>query len=118
MDGARVYYTDQNLVPANAEMPGEQEFDAAENKFMHFVRECQVRDAYVYREQLKANAQRGQFFLRVEMEHLVAFDDPLVAQLRNQPQDFMKVFERAVQLIYLNDLYDETDPEMEVCPKF
>jgi len=85
---------------------------------MHFIRECQVRNSYIYREQLKNNAQRGNYFLKVDMEHLVAFDDPLVTQFRNNPNDYIKVFESAVQTIYQNDFYDETDPDLEPAPRF
>jgi len=42
---------------------------------MHFVRETQIRNTYIYRDQLKSNAQRGKYFLKVDMEHLIAFDD-------------------------------------------
>lgn len=97
MEGDRIYYTDQNLVNGGNEGNQDaQRFSDAENKFMHFVRECQVRNTYIYREQLKANAQRQKYFLKIDMEHLVAFDDPLVTMFRNEPTDFLKVFETAV----------------------
>lgn len=85
---------------------------------MHFVRECQVRNTYIYREQLKSNAQRGKYYLRVDMEHLSAFDDPLVTQFRLKPNDYVRVFESAVAIIYQNDFYDETDPDLDPAPKF
>lgn len=108
MNGNQVYYTDQQLVANDRHDDFNiSNFAEAENKFMHFVRECQIRNIYIYREQLKANVQRGKYFLKVDMEHLVAFDDPLVAQFRTNPNDYLKVFERAVQIIYQNDLYDE-----------
>jgi len=105
-----IYYTDQQLVqnPADQDM-GQGDFQIAEHKFMHFVRECQVRNVYIYREQLKSNAQREKYFLKVDMEHLVAFDDPLVTLFRNNPTDYIKVFESAVQTIYRNDFYDEAE---------
>lgn len=96
----------------------QESFEVSENKFIHFVRECQVRDIYIYREQLKSNALRGKHFLKVEMEHLMAFDDPLVQSLRNDPETYIKIFERAVELIYQNDFYDETDPDLDPAPKF
>lgn len=97
MDGAQIYYTDQNLI-------NQQDYDAApredlqisENKFIHFIRECQVRNSYIYRDQLRQNSQRGKFFLRVEMEHLIAFDDPLVTALKKEPHIYLVVFEKAV----------------------
>ena len=36
-----------------------------ENKLMHFVKETKVDDVFIYREQLRSNALRGLYFLRV-----------------------------------------------------
>jgi DNA replication licensing factor MCM5 len=52
------------------------------------------------------------------MDHLQAFDDGLVRCFRNNPSDYIKVFESAVETIYRNDYYDETNPDMEIAPKF
>ena len=58
MDGSRVYFTDQQLVQPMQDVNNENEnYEVAGNKFMHFIRECQVRNTYIYREQLKSNAQ-------------------------------------------------------------
>lgn len=37
---------------------------------------------------------------------------------RAQPNDYLKVFEAAIATIYSNDLYDETNPDLESNPKF
>jgi len=52
------------------------------------------------------------------MDHLHAFDDMLVKCFRNNPSDYIKVFESAVETIYRTDYYDEMNPDMEVSPKF
>jgi DNA replicative helicase MCM subunit Mcm2 (Cdc46/Mcm family) len=52
------------------------------------------------------------------MEHLHAFDDGLVRLFRNNPTDYIKVFESAVETIYRTDYYDEMNPDMEVSPRF
>ena len=52
------------------------------------------------------------------MEHLHAFDDLLVRSFRNGPTDYIKVFESAVETIYRTDYYDESNPDMEISPKF
>jgi DNA replication licensing factor MCM5 len=96
----------------------QQSLAEAENKFMHFIRETQVNNIFVYREQLQSNAQRGKYFVKVDMEHLHAFDDILVRNFRNSPNDYIKVFESAVEIIYKTDYYDEMNPDMEVSPRF
>lgn len=52
------------------------------------------------------------------MDHLHAFDDVLVKCFRNNPTDYIKIFESAVETIYRTDYYDETNPDMEIAPKF
>ena len=117
MDGNIVYTSNQNLVQGN-DMGNVDDNNMVENKFIHFVRECQVRNTYIYREQLKNNTQRGKYFLRIEMEHLMAFDDPLVSMFRRNPAKYIKIFEEAVAIIYKNDFYDESNPELEEDPRF
>ena len=89
-----------------------------ENKFMHFVRETQVGDTYIYREQLKSNAQRDMYFLRIEIDHLQAFDEGLVTAFRNDPVTYINVFESAVQTIYRADYFGDLQPFDFECPKF
>lgn len=52
------------------------------------------------------------------MEHLNAFDDPLVQDFRREPSTYIKTFEEAVATIYRNDYYDESNPDMDPAPKF
>jgi DNA replicative helicase MCM subunit Mcm2 (Cdc46/Mcm family) len=52
------------------------------------------------------------------MEHLQAFDDDLVKLFRSNPQDYIKVFESAVETIYKTDFFDETNPDFEPSPRF
>jgi hypothetical protein len=56
-DGAVIYHTDQNLRNGNFDNNFEQNsLLEAENKFLHFIKEIQVRNTFIYREQLKSNA--------------------------------------------------------------
>jgi len=55
MDGEQIYCSDQHLVNQAADMNnvmGSITFSEAENKFMHFVRETQVGNTFIYRDQL------------------------------------------------------------------
>ena len=50
-EGDRVYYTDQQLINVGGDNMNEAtSFAETENKFMHFVRETQVGNSYIYRE--------------------------------------------------------------------
>uniref|UniRef100_A0A7S3CJV1 DNA replication licensing factor MCM5 n=1 Tax=Strombidium rassoulzadegani TaxID=1082188 RepID=A0A7S3CJV1_9SPIT len=119
-EGEQIYCLDQNLITNEGLGGVDMDYTLAEteNKFIQFVREAQFRNTYIYREQLKNNAQRGLYFLRIEMEHLIAFDDGLVTAFRNNPAQYLKVFESAVEMIYRVDYYDDSDPDMDPAPKF
>lgn len=118
-DGGNVYYTDQHLISGpQDQFDNDRSFAETENKFMHFVRETQVRNTYIYREQLRSNAQRGNYFLKIDIEHLMNFDEQLVSVFRQKPADYIKVFERAVEAIYRTDYMDELSPELYEAPKF
>jgi DNA replication licensing factor MCM5 len=85
---------------------------------MHFIRETQVNNTFIYREQLQSNSQRGKYFLKIDMEHMNAFDEMLVRSFRANPSDLIKVFESAVETIYRTDYYDEMNPDMDESPRF
>ncbi len=63
-------------------MRSEMNLSDAELKFMHFIQEHQEHNVFSYREQLQKNAKEGKFFLRVSMEHILNFDEPLNQMLR------------------------------------
>lgn len=118
-EGEQVYYTDQNLL--NTELqPNNEKYSLAEAelKFMHFLKETQENNIFIYREQLKNNALRGNHFFRFDMGLLDAFDQQLAKNFRDYPLDHIKTFERAVEIVYRNEIFDENNPDMEESPKF
>jgi DNA replicative helicase MCM subunit Mcm2 (Cdc46/Mcm family) len=74
--------------------------DDAYMKFMHFILEVQVKNTYIYREQLQNNANKGSYFLKVDMDDLNNFDEQLSLTLRSYPSEYIPVFEKAVQQVY------------------
>lgn len=60
----------------------------------------------VYWEQLKANAQNEQFFLKVDMEDLINFDNRLGEAIRQQPNVYIDIFEQACYEVYKQTLPD------------
>ena len=101
-----MFYTDQQLVNNEDGYNKEYMLHQAEIKFMHFIRSTEENGVYIYREQLKNNSLRGQYFICFEMLHLTNFDENLAQAFRQNPSDFIKVFETAVATIYKNDFYD------------
>lgn len=118
-EGEQVYFTSQNLFNQenNQAQDGNTDLNN-EVKFMHFIRSVQVDGIFIYREQLKNNALRGQYFLKFDREQLEAFDEQLAQHFKTKPSDCIKVFESAVETIYRNDIYDEMNPDLPESPKF
>ena len=119
-EGEQVFFTNQNLVNPDASINdhNQSHLSMAEAKFMHFIRSVQVDGIFIYREQLKNNALRGQFYLKIDREQLEAFDEQLASNFKNMPGDYLNVFETAVETIYRNDIYDEMNPDLPEAPKF
>lgn len=119
-EGERIFYTDQNLInnevgPNNNDKLNQHD---AENKFMHFIRQTQEDNIFVYREQLRNNAQRGNYFLKFDMAKLQAFDDQLATEFKERPAELIKTFESATQIVYNTEIFEPDNVDMEECPKF
>ena len=52
------------------------------------------------------------------MSRLIAFDEKLAQDFKDYPTDYIKTFERAVQIVYANEIYEAQNPDMEESPKF
>ena len=84
---------------------------------MFFIQQEQDNNIFIYREQLKSNVLRGDYYFRFEMKRLQAFDEQLCQSFKNNPQEYSKSFERAVEIVYQNVIYDESE-EMEKTARF
>jgi hypothetical protein len=56
---------------------------------MRFLKELQVNNNYVYREQLQQNARKGQFKLEVLLEDIKSYDTRLGDCLRVRPSEYI-----------------------------
>ena len=116
--GDELFTTDQGLANGMGVGGNQLPLETYELKFIHFIRNTQENGIYIYREQLKNNALRQNYFLKFEMRHLQAFDEDLAEVFREKPADLIKVFETAVEVIYRNDIHDISNPDMEESPRF
>lgn len=60
-----------------------------------------------FREQLQRNAREGRFFIKVNMQLLLNFDESLGLLVRNNPETLIPVLESATKKVYQNN-YHET----------
>ena len=118
MDGGAVYFTDQNLV--NHIDMGHNDaglgLNDAEQRFYHFIKTTTVRNDFIYRDQIKGNAQRGLYYLRINVRDLNAFDETLYTAFKTNPSEYIKCFENAIETLYRVEYWENTG--LEPCPKF
>ncbi len=61
---------------------------------------------------------RGNYFIAIDFIRLANFDDVLAKEFKAVPDLYLPVFEKAVEEIYRNNIYDPMDENMESSPKF
>lgn len=58
------------------------------------------------------------YYLRIDVQDLLAFDEDLYQRFRDMPVEYIKVFESAIETIYRNDIFDASNLELEESPRF
>lgn len=76
---------------------------------MHFILEVQDKNTYIYREQLQNNANKGMYFVKVNYEDLMNFDEGLASVVKTYPNDFLPLFEKAIQQVYRTHYFSKEE---------
>ena len=101
-DEGSVFYTDQKLAVNNGNSGSGGE-DASlqiariKGLFRQFLKEWTDKQTHVYVERLRANYERQQYFLEVNMAHIFSFNEELGGYLRERPDKFLPVLEDAAK---------------------
>lgn len=69
------------------------------NKFKQFILDFRFNNnnaSYMYRDQLRNNLLLKQFFLQVNIDHIINYNDVLYRKLIEEPTDIIPLFEIAV----------------------
>eukprot|EP00743_Colponemidia_sp_Colp-15_P002111 GILK01002292.1.p1 GENE.GILK01002292.1~~GILK01002292.1.p1 ORF type:complete len:727 (+),score=126.75 GILK01002292.1:66-2246(+) len=116
-DVREVSYSDQQLVrDDNVNREGKRHESQA--KFRQFIREYRVENIYIYREQLLANCAKNSYSLLVDLADLSGFNPDLHTLLRQQPADYLPLFESAAKEVYAGIQLRETEvdkiPDIQV----
>ncbi|TDG42623.1 hypothetical protein AWZ03_010951 [Drosophila navojoa] len=71
---------------------------AVKKKYKEFIRTFNEDNFYYkYRDNLKRNYLNGRYFLEIEMEDVVGFDETLADKLNKQPTEHLQIFEEAAR---------------------
>lgn len=81
-------------------LPGETPTDNSSNEiikaFRHFILEFRFNNQFIYRDQLRENLLVKNYYLRVNSEDLIKFNDELNKKLMDEPTDMIPLFEQAI----------------------
>lgn len=116
-DGPEIFYADQNQAAINSVMMNPlQTLTEGLSRFKKFLREWQINQSYIYRDQIKDNVANNNYALEVDFDDINNFDSILSHQLRQKPSEFHPIFEKAVKEVYSNlaNIALETIPDFQV----
>ncbi|KAG2172242.1 hypothetical protein INT43_004783 [Umbelopsis isabellina] len=104
-DTGKIYTT--SVLPMDPELALQA---ANENKFLAFIENFRLDNDYIYRDQLRANLMTKQYFLEVDLGHLISYDEELANLLSNNPTELLPAFERAIGTTARRILSSKEDP--------
>ncbi|ODV65465.1 MCM-domain-containing protein [Hyphopichia burtonii NRRL Y-1933] len=98
----------------NAQVLAMGEQDERENHevikaFRSFILEFRLDSQYIYRDQLRENLLIKNYYLKVNSEHLISFNEELNKKLSDEPADMIPLFEVAITEIAKRVAYLSND---------
>ncbi|KAF1800448.1 MCM2/3/5 family-domain-containing protein [Mucor lusitanicus] len=91
---------DQGQVYSTSVLPGEEQVDSFSETtalFFDFIQTFRLGNNYIYREQLSQNLLTKQYYIEVDINHLISFNADLANKLTTTPADYLPRFETAVK---------------------
>lgn len=83
-------------------------FNVVIKAFKSFILEFRLNNQFIYREQLRENLLIKHYYLKVNNEHLIGFNEELNKKLHDDPSGMIPLFENAItdigkRIAYLSD---------------
>lgn len=103
-------------------LPGEEPQDNSFNEitkaFRLFILEFRLNNTFVYRDQLRENLLVRNYFLKVNSDHLIGYNEELNKKLTDEPAEMVPLFENAItdiakRIAYLSS--DEAPTNFPTC---
>ncbi|KAI8070893.1 MCM2/3/5 family-domain-containing protein [Gongronella butleri] len=91
-DRGQIYST--SVLPAEASVSSRSETRAL---YLEFIQTFRLGNSFVYRDQLQEHLMSKQYYLQVDMSHLISFSEDLANKLANSPAEHLPLFEMAVK---------------------
>ncbi|RPA76838.1 putative DNA replication licensing factor Mcm5 [Ascobolus immersus RN42] len=65
--------------------------------FKNFIEIFRLENAFIYRDQLRENVLVQNYYLDVDVAHLISYDESLAHRLVNEPAEYIPLFESAIR---------------------
>ncbi|RLV95642.1 Minichromosome maintenance protein 5 [Spathaspora sp. JA1] len=91
------------------EEPQDNSFNEVTKAFRSFILEFRLNTQFIYRDQLRENLLINNYFLKVDSEHLIGFNEELNKKLTDDPSEMIPLFENAITDIAKRIAYLSTD---------
>ncbi|KAI3406308.2 MCM5 [Candida oxycetoniae] len=113
-DGPSVYSA--HVLPGQE--PDDNSFNEITKAFRSFILEFRLDSQFIYRDQLRENLLIDNYFLKVDSEHLINFNEELNKKLTDDPVEMIPLFESAIadiakRIAYLSK--DEIPANFQTC---
>lgn len=76
--------------------PADDSLSEITKAFRSFILEFRLDAQFIYRDQLRENLLIKNYFLKVNSEHLIGFNEELNKKLSDDPSDMIPLFEQAI----------------------
>lgn len=91
------------------EAPQDDSFNEITKAFRTFILEFRLDTQFIYRDQLRENLLIKNYFLKVNLEHLIGFNEELNKKLADDPAEMIPLFESAITDIAKRIAYLSTE---------
>ncbi|KAI9485967.1 MAG: MCM2/3/5 family-domain-containing protein [Benjaminiella poitrasii] len=91
---------DQGQIYSTSVLPGEEQVNSHSEitgLFLEFIQNFRLSNNYIYRDQLSQNLLTKQYFVEVDINHLINYNADLANKLTTSPATFLPLFENAVK---------------------
>lgn len=94
-------------------LPGEEpqssSFNEITRAFRSFILEFRIENLFIYRDQLRENLLIKNYFLKLNSEHLIGFNEELNKRLMDEPAEMIPLFENAITDVAKRIAYISTE---------
>ncbi|SAL97161.1 hypothetical protein [Absidia glauca] len=91
---------DRGQVYSTSVLPGEERINSRselKSLYLEFIQNFRLGNSYVYRDQLQEHLMLKQYYLQVDVSHLINYNADLANKLTNAPAEHLPLFETAVK---------------------